>query len=196
MYSLWCLVARSLATKTRNGNIVEDGSNDELELELLISTGSRVMLTTNLWIEVGLVNGALGFIKSIVYRPGIGPPEPPTYVTVEFDNYSGITFDDHHPKVVPIAPLQRGRTFQLPLRLAWVLTIHKSQGLTLPKATIDIGPKERAGLTFVAICRVKSLQGLRIMPPFTYDRYEKIKSGKQLSNRKEEEMRVRSLEHQ
>ena len=189
-------IARSLASKTRNGDIVEDGSSDELELELLISTGSRVMLTTNLWIEAGLVNGALGFIKSIVYRLGTAPPKRPTYVTVEFDNYFGIPFDDHHPKVVPIAPLQRGRTFQLQLTLAWALAIHKSQGLTLPKEIIDIGPKERAGLTFVAISPIKYLQGLRIMSPFTYDRYEKIKSGKQLSNRKEEEMRLRSLEHQ
>ena len=82
------------------------------------------------------------------------------YVTVEFDNYSGVPFDDHHPNIIPIPPLQMGRTFQLPLRLAWALTIHKSKGLTLSKATIDIGPRERARLTFVAISRVKSLEGL------------------------------------
>lgn len=131
-----------------------------------------------------------------MYRPGSSPPEPPTYVIVGFDNYSRIPFDGHHPKVVPIAPLQRGRTLQLPLRLAWALAIHKSQGLTLIKATIHIGPKERARLTFVAITRAKSIEGLRIMPPFTYELYKKMESGKQLSNRKAEEMRLRSLEHQ
>ena len=152
-------------------------------------------MNTNLWIETSLVNGSLRYIRNIVYKLGTVPLEPLTYVTVEFDNYSGVPFDDHHPTIIPIAPLQRGRTFQLPLRLACALTIHKSQGLTLSKATIDIGPRERVGLTFVAISCAKSLEGLRIMQPFTYDFYEKMKSGKQLSKRKVEECRPRSLEH-
>ena len=108
----------------------------------------------------------------------------PTNITVEFDNYSGVPFDDHHPNIIPIAPLQRNRNFQLPLRLAWALTIHKSQGLTLSKSTIDIGPRERARLTFVAISRVKSLEGLRIMPPFTYNHHEKMKSGNKFQREK------------
>jgi hypothetical protein len=78
--------------------------------------------------------------------------------------------------------------------LAWALTVHKSQGLTLPKATIDIGPRERTGLTFVALSHVKSLNYLRIMPPFTYDRYEKMKKGRQVSKRKDEENRLKCLE--
>ncbi|XP_057814333.2 uncharacterized protein LOC131028125 [Cryptomeria japonica] len=113
---------------------------------------------------------------------------------VEFDNYSGLPFEDASPNLIPISPIQRGHTRQLPLRLAWALTIHKSQGLTLSKATIDIGPRERAGLTFVAISRVKALDGIRISPPFSYDRYEKMKTGKQLAKRKAEEERLKSLE--
>lgn len=94
-----------------------------------------------------------------MYKPGANPLEPPTYVTIEFDNYFGIPFDDHYPKVDHIATLQRGRNLQLPLRLAWALTIHKSQGITLQKEIIDIDPKERDGLTFVAISHVKSIEG-------------------------------------
>lgn len=82
----------------------------------------------------------------------------------------------------------------MPLRLAWALTIHKSQGLTISKETIDIGPRERERLTFFAISRVKSLDGLRISPPFSYDHYKKMKIGKQLIKRKEEEERLKSLE--
>ena len=114
------------------------------------------MLTSNLWIEVGLVNGALGYIRKIVYKQGSAPLELPTYVMVEFDGYLGLPFKDHNPKIIPIPPIQKGRILQLPLRLAWALTIHKSQGLTLPKATIDIGPRERARLTFVVVSCVIS----------------------------------------
>ncbi|XP_057855871.2 uncharacterized protein LOC131876112 [Cryptomeria japonica] len=194
LYSLRHPVARSVATKVGSVNAIEDCSDDELDLELLISNNSRVMLTSNLWTKAGLVNGALGYIRKIVYKPGSAPPEPPTYVMAEFDNYFGIPFDDHHPNTIPITTIQRGRTLQLPLRLAWALTIHKSQGLTLSKATIDIGPRERTGLTFVAVSRVKSIEGLRIMPQFTYDHYKKMKNGKQLSKRKAEENRLKFLE--
>jgi len=58
--------------------------------EFLISTGARVMLTSNLWTDAELVNGALGVVETIVYNPGGLPPEPPTYVLVRFDNYVGI----------------------------------------------------------------------------------------------------------
>ena len=102
----------------------------------------------------------MGYIQNIIYKPGNAPPDPPTYVMVEFDNYSGMPFEDEAPKLIPISPIQRGHTRQLPLRLAWALTIHKSQGLTLSKAIVDIEPRERTGLTFVAISRVKSLDGL------------------------------------
>ena len=60
------------------------------------------------------------------------------------------------------------------------MIIQKSQGLTLPKEIIDIGPKQRDGLTFVAISHIKSIEGLWIMPPLTYDCYGNMKSGKQL----------------
>ena len=44
--------------------------------------------------------------------------------------------------------------------MSWAITIHKSQGLTLQKATIDIGVVERQGLTFIAISKVKTIDNL------------------------------------
>ena len=105
LYSLRHPVACSLAIKSRNGNSNEDLSSEELDIELLITNNARVMLTTNLWIEAGLVNGLLGYIKNIVYKPGTSSLEPPAYVTIEFDNYSRVPFDDHQPNIIPIAPL-------------------------------------------------------------------------------------------
>ena len=113
-----------------------------MEMELLIFVGSMVMLTSNLWTDAGLVNGALRFTeKKNVYNPTCSPPEPPTYVLVRFDNYVGIPWDEVLRWVVPIIPIQRGTTKQLPLKLTWGLIIHKSQGLTLEKETINIGNK-------------------------------------------------------
>ena len=61
-----------------------------------------------------------------------------TYVLVRFDNYVGIPWDEVLPRTAPIVLVERGTTRQLPLKLAWGLTIHKSQGITLEKATINI----------------------------------------------------------
>ena len=58
---------------------------------------------------------------------------------------------------------------QLPLMLAWGITIHKSQGLTLKKAVIELGSKDfSAGLTFVAISQVKTLKGLAFCTHFDH----------------------------
>ena len=55
--------------------------------------------------------------------------------------------------------------------MAWAITIHKSQGVTLEEATIELGPKDfRAGLSFVAISRVKTLSGLAFHSPFPISR--------------------------
>ena len=44
--------------------------DEKMQIELLLSIGARVMLTSNLWTNAVLINGALGFIERIVYNPG------------------------------------------------------------------------------------------------------------------------------
>ena len=167
-----------------------------LEAVVCLAHSARVMLTSNLWVDVGLVNGAMGTVQAICYRTGCLP----IAVMVLFDSYSGPTFPDG---TIPIAPLRRcwsssgGQCsrLQLPLKLAWAVTIHKSQGLTLDKAVIDVGKREfSTGLTFVACSRVRQLQDLLFTPPFTFQRLAALSNSRRLEERQEEDKRLQSLQ--
>lgn len=85
---------------------------------------------------------------------------------------------------------------QLPLRLAWAITIHKCQGLTLTKAWIDLGTSEKvAGLTYVALSRVRRITDL-VIEPMTLERLQAVKNLSNLQFRLKEEQRLDSLAKQ
>ena len=113
---------------------------------MCFAQSARVMLTTTLLVDGGLVNRAMGTVAAICYHTG-GPPNLPIAVMVKFDSYSGPTLPN---EAIPITPLRRSWSasgaqcsrLQLPLKPAWAVTNHKSQGLTLDKVVIDIGKKE------------------------------------------------------
>ena len=82
---------------------------------------------------------------------------------------------------------------QLPLRLAWAFTIHKSQGMTLSKAWVDIGKSERTvGMSYVALSRVKRLSSL-IVEPMSFERLQKIRSAATFQYRLQEQERLQRL---
>ena len=169
-----------------------------LKAVVCLAESARVMLTSNLWVDFGLVNGAMGTIEAICYMTG-GPPNLPTAVMVRFHKYSGPSLPTG---VVPIAPVRRCWSksgvqcsrLQLPLKLAWAVTIHKSQGLTLDKVVIDIGKREFSpGLTFVACSRVRQLDDLLFSPPFAYNRLSSMSNSQHLESRKVEDQRLQHL---
>ena len=183
-------------------NAANASSDDASGLEAIIclAVGARVMLSCNLWVNMGLVNGAMGTIKAICYHNGAAPPDLPVAVTVQFDIYSGPTLPDG---TVPIAPLRRTWStpssqcsrLQLPLKLAWAVTIHKAQGLTLDKVVVDIGKKEfSSGLTFVACSRVRRLTDLLLDPPFALQRLTNLSNSRRLQERQIEDARLHVLE--
>jgi len=64
---------------------------------------------------------------------------------------------------------------QLSLRLAWAVTVHKSQGVMLPRIRLGLGHKEfSCGLTFVALSRVTSLDGLLFIEKLDWERVRKL----------------------
>ena len=169
-----------------------------LEPVIFLAKGARVMLTMNLWPSVGLCNGATGTVIAFIFKNNHQPPALPIAVIVQFENYTGPSLIDTQPSYVPVCPIavssQTENGFherqQLPLRLAWALTIHKSQGLTLSNAWIDIGKSERtAGVSYVAISRVKTLSSC-IIEPMTYERLTSLKSSVNLQFRLQEENRL------
>ena len=157
------------------------------------------MLTSNIWVEMGLVNGAMGVVEAIYYTNG-APPDLPVAVMICFDMYSGPCLPDG---TVPIAPIRRTwfsagaqcSRLQLPLKLAWGVTIHKAQGLTLNKVVIDVGKKEFcAGLTFVACSRFRHVSDLLFNPPFPYQCLANLNKSHRLKERQLEDARLQVLQ--
>jgi hypothetical protein len=180
-----------LAEASHEGNGADKVSSSlagNLVKTLPLSVGCRVMLTRNLWGNVGLVNGAQGTVYDISWGEGADVlRDPPEVVMVAFDEYAGpsFTMPDGEPLrsgeklVVPILRVRQDFMIggdscyreQFPLVVSYAITVHKSQGITLDKAVCDISvPEFASGLCYVAVSRVKTLGGLLLENPFDRSR--------------------------
>lgn len=170
-----------------------------LEAEVVLAIGAKIMLSRNLWQTQGLVNGTLGMVEDVIWPPGASRSELPLAVLISCETYMGPTLwrtppKPGHPEGIPIIPIppikstfeNEGRYMartQLPLRLAWAVTVHKSQGLTLSDVRIGLGSREFAsGLTFVALSRAKDFTGFTLVDAVNFSRVERL-GGKLLQYR-------------
>jgi ATP-dependent DNA helicase PIF1 len=119
---------------------------------MILKKGARVMLMKNLKVEEGLVNGAVGTI--VDFEKTVEGKVP----VVKFDN--GL----QTPIGFSTWELELGenvcKVVQVPLMVAYSLTIHKAQSLTLERAILDLSDCFCEHMVYVALSRVKTLDGL------------------------------------
>lgn len=154
----------------RSFEAVEDGQvgdgDKPVDDRLVLKVGARVMAVVNEQVaDGGYVNGSLGIVR----RFG------PSSVFVQFDGDRSPTEVTRHEWVIKryVAKKENGKTVlreervgsyaQVPLKLAWGMTIHKSQGQTFDEVVIDPQTSHPTpGLLYVALSRCRSASGLHL----------------------------------
>ena len=120
--------------------------------KLVLKKGAEVMFIKNNF-EAGYVNGTQGKII------GFGAGDLPIVKTQDGKKitvtYADWTIEEDDSIVAGIS--------QMPLRLAWAITVHKSQGMNLNSAEMDLSKCFLEGMGYVALSRLRSLKGLRLM---------------------------------
>lgn len=124
--------------------------------KLSLKIGAAVMCTANLDLESGICNGSQGTIVDFA----------PSQNALGFSEVPVVLFSNGIKMRIPIV-YRHSTNYptiavgQIPLCLAWALTIHKIQGATMAMAEIDVGTSIfECGQTYVALSRIKSLDGL------------------------------------
>ena len=146
-------------------NAVLDGNEKLLETlkssvrapeELTLKKHAKVMFVKNNF-DMGYINGSLGEVIGFEEddEHGLLPKVQLTDGSVLLVEPETWSVENDAGKI--IASFQ-----QIPLRLAWAITIHKSQGMTLEAAEINLSHTFEKGQGYVALSRLKSLEGLRL----------------------------------
>lgn len=119
---------------------------------LRLKVGARVMCVKNNF-EEGYVNGTLGIVVSC--KDNQDPK-------IRIGNGTIITIERASWKIEEDGKV-KAELIQYPLRLAWAITVHKSQGMSLDAVEVDLSKSFEPGMGYVALSRVRTLEGLTII---------------------------------
>ncbi len=133
---------------------------------LTIKEGAQIMFLKNdVSLERRYYNGMIGEVVAVndseIYVKEKGSEEDFLLLPEEWGNYKYVLNEE----TKEITEVIEGTFRQYPIRLAWAITIHKSQGLTFERAIIDARNSFAHGQTYVALSRCKTLEGMVLESP-------------------------------
>lgn len=171
-----------------------------LENQLQLKVGAQVIFVKNdLSFEKKYYNGKMGIVQKLstseIY---VKFPEENEVIEVERYEWQNIRYKVN-PNTKEIEEELLGTFTHYPLKLAWAITVHKSQGLTFEKAILDVSKVFLPGQAYVALSRLKSLQGLVLLSPIQMNGlrndYDVMQYAKNRANQEtlEEEIRMQTL---
>lgn len=131
------------------------------EEELVLKEGTQVMFIKNDTLNRKYFNGKIGIVASLDNEKIVVNCDG-EQITVTEEAWENTRYTLNHADE-KLEQKVLGRFFQYPLRLAWAITIHKSQGLTFDKVMIDAASSFSSGQVYVALSRCTSLDGIVLL---------------------------------
>jgi ATP-dependent DNA helicase PIF1 len=164
-----CEYLNKLPTEEKVFEAYYNGSKTKVEIlkknciakeTLVLKVGCQVMMLKNTYQKDGIINGSIGIVVDFTNSKK-------SYPIVRFENGKELLIKSDVWEITSYNKSANcleteAEMVQIPLNLAWAITVHKSQGMTIEKAECDLANSFAEGQVYVALSRVRDLRGLYI----------------------------------
>ena len=193
------LTSENIPSRAKN---LADENFKQLTNIKYIAIGAPIIYLWNTWKEAGLLNGAQGVVKDIIYPANRNKDSQPETIIVKFDVWNGPQFftDPNKHNWIPLNvvsyynPDKNCTRTGFPFSVCFAITVHKAQGSTFDMGIIDFGENEFAlGMAYTQLSRFKDINRL-LIHPFSYERVTSaIRNQPGFIKRLKEEERLETL---